>query len=197
MPAYPNEILKCFRANEDGRYELTQTFVVDGYRYAGDGFVCARMRCDEPDTEGRWPDVAALKWSAREYASVPIPLPAIETIPPDPPEEKCTCCDGSGEMAPGVECPMCDHGMRARPMPAMKMDDIEIALDHVRLLSAHDATLFAPINRNTPGYAQTAYFKIGDEIEGLIAVCKSGHSVIVEPITPTPATLEERNRNER
>ena len=185
MPTDPNEILMWFRAMQDSRYALTSAFVVDGYLYATDGFICARMRCEEPDTEGNWPPVALLKWGVMECSSVLISLPPIETIPPDPSPTICTHCHGTGEIET-VECGCCENGILHPPMPAMLVDGLEIALNHVRLLATHGAILFATLHQPTPGKARAAYFKIGDEIEGLVAVRKPGDSVIVEPMTPNP-----------
>lgn len=45
---------------EDGRYEFSQPFVRGGWMYATNGHICIRVKCDEPDSIGRFPDAPTL-----------------------------------------------------------------------------------------------------------------------------------------
>jgi len=107
--------LELFTAKEDTRYELSKVFVKNGYKCATDGRVAVRIKCDEPDTEGNFPDLnECLEKKTTFPGPVEIEKPSVEAnklcekchkgkIGYD--FEICSVCEGSSEC----QCTECEN----------------------------------------------------------------------------------------
>lgn len=111
--------------DDEARYDLRAQFVHKGYRYATDGRILVRVRCDEPDTTGRpLPNVEGMLESSGaswDDCDKTIPPPhgtrkGWKTVDCDcggPEYEDCDTCDGNGfytceHCGSEVDCEECD-----------------------------------------------------------------------------------------
>lgn len=94
------------------RYPIHKPWVANGYKYASNGWICVRQKCDEPATEGTWPDAASLFNRPRAtWSETPLTIPDIK-----PKTEECSWCNGKGyrtcDLDHEHECGNCnDTGM--------------------------------------------------------------------------------------
>ena len=94
--------LKKFCGEANRKYDFTKPFVIDGYKYATDGRIGVRVKCDEPDTEEVLPKIKHLFDKDKlEY------LPGRPIFKPSNLEKvRCSECS-SGKVGIYAECDTC------------------------------------------------------------------------------------------
>lgn len=124
--------IEKFCAVENSRYELSRVFVVGGYKYALDGRMGVRIKSEEAETEGNFPNVvdALLADKYREVSPLKISMPDIAKSSCEMctngkrkyDYRDCVSCHGSGDCKCGCnvrhECSECggNGGMYTKAM---------------------------------------------------------------------------------
>jgi hypothetical protein len=161
-------ILTCC-AKEDGRYAITKPFTHDGFVYATDGHIIARMRGECEPNDRLLPPVISLPWDRALYSDKPLVIPP--DVPPFKTDIKCERCNGNGaySMDGGPELP-CDYCMGSGTIDAepvsIYLGPVIVSNKYLTLLQPYGAKLYAPKVCVT---TSPAYFTADGGVDGLLA----------------------------
>ncbi len=94
---------ELFTAEDDTSFELSRVYVKNGFKCASDGRVAVMVKCDEPDTEGKFPNLTDCFGGT--YTNItPIQIKQPVTL-----ECECQMCINGRVWCNYQECVLC-HG---------------------------------------------------------------------------------------